>query len=229
MKITKRDIGVLMILVGILVAFLVYQTSFKTIMEEVEALQNEQNSLRAQIKDLEPVKANAPFYQNEMARYEKEIDELVAKYPVDIIYEDGIMYIVNLKEEVDVDFTTLTVTPAATNVISTVEGNAKRYSLTCAVENVSYEADDYESLKALLTYIYSSEEFKNTITSVAMSFDDEEGSISGSMNVNMYVLSDGSRIYTPVEIPEEFTDDEHTGVECIFGETVEAEETEEER
>lgn len=229
MKITKRDIGVLMILVGILVAFLVYQTSFKTTMEEVEALQNEQNKLRSQIKDLEPIKANAPFYQSEMARYEKEIEDLVAAYPVDIIYEDGIMYIVNLMEEVDVDFSTLTVKPAANNVISSVEGNAKRYSLTCAELSGRYDADDYDSLKELLDYIYQNGEFKNTITSVSMLFDDKEGNITGSLNVNMYVLTDGTKIYTPVEIPIDFTDDENTGVECIFGETVEAEETEEDR
>jgi len=218
-----------MILVGILVAFLVYQTSFKTTMEEVEALQNEQNSLRSQIKDLEPIKANAPFYQSEMARYEKEIEDLVAAYPVDIIYEDGIMYIVNLMEEVDVDFATLTVKPAASNVISSVDGNAKRYSLTCAELATKYDAADYDSLKELLDYIYKNENFKNTITSVSMSFDKEEGTISGALNVNMYVLTDGTKIYEPVEIPIDFDDEENTGVDCIFGETVEAEETKEER
>ncbi len=225
MKITKRDLGVLMILVGLLVAFLTYQMSFTKTMDEVEKLQEEQKTLTQKIKEIEPVKQKKAFYESEMARYAEEIKKIVAEYPVNIIYEDGIMYVVDMREEVGTKVSVLTVNPAAV-VSSVTDGDGKEYKLLKATESMTYESSDYAELKDLLNYIYKESEFKNIITAVSMSFNNKEGSVTGALNISLYAMDDGSRVYEPVEIPEEVFAEDNIGVDSIFGETEEAEEEE---
>ena len=225
MKITKRDLGVLMILVGVLVAFITYQMSFTKTMAEVEKLQEDQKVLSQKIKDLEPIKQQKDFYEAEMLRYAQEIEDIVAEYPVNVIYEDGIMYIVNMRDEIGTKVTSLTVNPA-TVVNSVKDGDGKEYKLLKATESLAYEASDYAELKDLLNYIYKENEFKNIITAVSMSFNTTKGSIAGSLNISLYAMDDGSRVYEPIEIPEEVFAEDNIGVDSIFGETEEAEEEE---
>jgi hypothetical protein len=188
---------------------------------QVETLQAEQKSLKAQIDELQPVVDSADFYEQEMTRFEKEVAAVVEEYPVNVIYEDGIIYIVDLTDELDIKVPSLTVTPAAS--ISSVEGtgvfDGKSYNLLSASEDLTYTAKDYDSLKALLDYIYADENSRKTITAVSMAFDSTSGKISGSMSVNVFAMSDGQRVYEPIELPLD-----SLGVENIFGEVQEAEE-----
>lgn len=218
MKITRRDLGVLMILVGIIAIFLTYRLSFVKKQEEVEALQAEQSSLRTQIDELQPIKDAAEFYEKEMDRFEKEIKDIVEEYPVNVLFEDGIMYVVEIADELDVEIPNLTFTPSS--AISTVEGAGifaeKKYELLRASESMTYTVTDYDTLKKLLDYVYSDKNNRKTITTISMTFDDATGEISGSLNINMFALSDGSRVYEPVELPLD-----KLGLEHIFGEVVE--------
>lgn len=218
MKITRRDLGVIMILVGIMAIFLTYRLSFTKKQAEVEALQAEQASLRSQIDELQPIKDAADFYEKEMERFEKEIKETVEEYPVNVLFEDGIMYVVGIVDEMDVKIPNLTFTPST--AVSTVEGTGsfagRTFELLRASESMTYTAADYDTLKELLKYIYSDENNKKTITAISMTFDSATGEISGSLNVNMFAMSDGSRLYEPVELPLD-----KLGLEHIFGEVVE--------
>lgn len=221
MKITRRDLSVIMILVGIMAVFLTYRLSFSSMQTQVEALQTEQKSLKQQIDELQPVKDAAEYYESEMASFEKEVKALVQEYPVDVRYEDGIMYVVELADELGADIPNLTFTPSTS--IATVEGagvfEEQNFELLKASDSMTYTVEDYDTLKELLDYIYSDDNNKRTITAVSMTFDQNTGEISGSLNVNMFALSDGSRTYEPVELP---LDD--LGLENIFGEVVETEE-----
>lgn len=223
MKITRRDLGVLMILAGILVFFLTYQLNFVKKQEEVEALQTEQASLRKQIEELQPIKDSADFYESEMKRFEEEIEDIVQEYPVNVRFEDGIMYAVGIVEEMDVTIPNLTFTPS--EAVTTVEGAGvfaeKKYELLRASESINYTVADYDTLKELLDYVYSDQNNKKTITSVTMTFDSSTGAISGALNISMFAMSDGSRVYEPVELP---LDD--LGLENIFGEVVEQQDNE---
>ncbi len=224
MKITRRDLGVIMILVGIIAIFLTYQMYFTDMQTQVEALQEEQKSLKAQITELQPVVDDAEFYEAEMDRFVEEVEEMMDEYPVNVLYEDGIIYIVNLTEELDVEVTNLTVAEALSS--NSVEGagifDGSTYELLRATETISYTAADYDTLKELLDYIYADENSKKTITSVTMSFNDQTGEITGSLNVSVFAMSDGTREYEDVDLPLD-----SLGIDCIFGEVEETEESDE--
>ncbi len=224
MKITRRDLGVIMILVGILAIFLTYQVYFTDMQTQVEALQTEQKSLKSQITELQPVVDSAEFYQDEMERFQEEVEDMMDEYPVNVIYEDGIMYIVGLTDELDVQIPSLTVSEAT--VSNSVEGTGilegKTYQLLKATETMTYTAADYDTVKELLDYIYADENSKKTITSVSMTFDSTSGEIAGSLNISVFAMTDGTRTYEEVDLPLD-----SLGIDCIFGEVTETEEADE--
>ena len=222
MKITRRDLGVIMILVGILSVFLVYQMNFKDMQTQVEALQEEQKNLKTQIDDLQPVKDNAPFYTSMMERFKDELTDIVAEFPVNILYEDGIMYVVELEENEDFNVSIPSFTVSEAAVSQTVEGAGSltglTYTLGQSTMSFSYTADSYQDMKDFVDYVYSDVDNKRTITNVSMVFDNTTGEVSGSVNINMYVMSDGSSAYEQIELPLD-----SLGVENIFGEVQETE------
>lgn len=220
MKITRRDLGVIMILVGVLSIFLVYQMSFTKMQTEVETLQAEQKTLKTQIDELQPIVDNAPFYQSEMERFLSELDEIMEEFPVRILYEDGIMYVVELEEEVNVEVGSFTATESS--VVSTIEGIGSllghNYALSSASLSFNYTVEDYAAMKEFLNYIYSDDNNKRNITSVSMAFDTETGEINGTISIGMFAMSDGLRQYTEQELPID-----NQGVDCVFGEVEESE------
>lgn len=219
MKITRRDLGVLMIIAGLIIAFLGYKMSFEPTQEEIEKLQDEQQSLKDQIKQLQPYVDAEPKYLKGMEEMKKMVDKIVGKFPDDIIQEDNIVYMVDLLDELKVKVPSFSANPASE--VKAVEGAGdfadKRYALKSAHLNFSYEAEDYDVMKELLDYIYKEDGRK--INTVTLAFNRETGEISGGIDISAFVLTDGVSEYKPPVLP----DDEY-GIEsgCIFGETEES-------
>lgn len=225
MKITRRDLGVIMILVGFFAAFLVYQLYFTDMQTQVEALQEEQKSLKTQISELQPVVDDAPYYESEMERFQTDISDMMDEFSVDVLYEDGIMYVVELEENLAISIPSFSTTEAS--VSDTVEGAGSlagyNYTLASSSLSFSYTLDSYDDMKDFVNYIYDDKENKRTITSISMSFGSTTGEITGSVVINTYAMSDGVKDYEEQDLP---LDD--LGVENIFGEIEETEEAEEE-
>lgn len=221
MKITRRDLGVLMIIAGILIAFLAYKMSFESTLEEIETLQDEQRSIQAEIDSVTPLKVAAPTYEANMKKMNENIGKIMDEFAPDIWQEDNIMYVVEVLDNINVEVPNFSAAPAAP--IQTVDGTGtlagKKYTLGRAAINATYKAETYEDLKEYINYIYSDETVKRVIDSITMAFDINEGNIAGATTIYQYVMNDDTRKYEPVELP-----DDDLGIEngCIFGETEEA-------
>lgn len=95
MKASKRDILLLLGLVGILAAvgsyFLVYQPK----MEEAEAIEQENEELEARIRDLSSKMDNKDSYVAETERMNGEMEAIFKRFPVDVREEDGVLLAIN--------------------------------------------------------------------------------------------------------------------------------------
>lgn len=95
MKVSKRDVLLLMLAIGILSVacsiFLVY----KPYNEKTQALIAENNKLQKQISDLTSKSDNQDFYQTEIDRMLKEIDDIYQVFPVDVREEDCVLMAIN--------------------------------------------------------------------------------------------------------------------------------------
>ena len=223
MKITRRDLGVLMIIAGILIAFLAYKMSFEGTLEEIDALQDEQKNIQKEIDSVMPLKTAAPIYEANMKKMNENIGKIMDEFAPDIWQEDNIMYVVEVLDNINVKVPNFSA--AAATPMQTVDGTGtlagKKYTLGRAAITATYEAETYNDLKAFLDYIYSDKSVKRIIDNITMAFDIMEGSISGSTTIYQYVMNDDTRKYEKVELPD---DDLGIENECIFGETEEAEE-----
>jgi len=223
MKITRRDLGVLMIIAGIIIAFLGYKMSFEPNQEEIEQLQSDQAALKKDIEELKPIKENAPKWEKLIEEYKKNIKDILDEFPAGVKQEDNIMYVVELLDNLNIEIPSFSSSEATMkqeiNGAGSLEGTT--YQLLTAGLNMVYTVDAYQDMKDMLDYFYSDKEHKRTLDTIGLSFNKETGEVSGSAALTQYVMTDGNKKYEEVKLPLE-----EIGIEseCIFGETEESEE-----
>ncbi|MCH5258945.1 MAG: hypothetical protein J1F18_04280 [Lachnospiraceae bacterium] len=95
MKVAKRDILLLLGLIGILAGvgsyFLVYQPT----MEDAEALEQENEELQARINDLSSKMDNKDSYIAQTESMNQEMEAIFDMFPVDVREEDGVLLAIN--------------------------------------------------------------------------------------------------------------------------------------
>ena len=95
MRVAKRDILLLLGLIGILAGvgsyFLVYQPT----MEDAEALEQENEELQARINDLSSKMDNKDSYIAQTESMNQEMEAIFDMFPVDVREEDGVLLAIN--------------------------------------------------------------------------------------------------------------------------------------
>lgn len=95
MKVSKRDILILIGFLGILAGVCSYLFIFQPTMEKADALEQENIQLQDRIADLSNKKANQETYESETARMEQEMKEIYQLFPVDVREENAILLAIN--------------------------------------------------------------------------------------------------------------------------------------
>mgnify|MGYP001042622471 CR=1 FL=1 len=95
MKVSKRDILILIGFLGILIGVCSFLFVFQPTMEKADALQQENMELQSRIADLQNKKNNKDTYENETARMEQEMKEIYQLFPVDVREENAILLAIN--------------------------------------------------------------------------------------------------------------------------------------
>lgn len=95
MKVNKRDVLLLLGLIGILAGvasyFLVYQPNI----EAAEALEQENAELQARVNDLSSKMANKDSYVEQTEEMNREMDTILSRFPVDVREEDAVLLAIN--------------------------------------------------------------------------------------------------------------------------------------
>ncbi len=95
MKVSKRDILILVGFIGILLGGCTFYWVFMPAQEKVEAMEAENIQLRQQITDLTIKTNNKETYLTEMDKMLKEIDDIYQVFPVNVKAEDVILMAIN--------------------------------------------------------------------------------------------------------------------------------------
>ncbi len=212
MKVSRRDLSLIMVVVGLLVAFLSYQFVFKPSMKERDKVIEERKELDKQYDDLKPVLDNQQQYATTIENTSQKLSDLVKKFPAAYLYEDGILYLRDLekKDNMKVFFETFTITEST--LVDTYTGlvgqDTKTYVLgnstiasTFTLGNSKDEKSGYKDMKTLISTIYADSQPKN-IETIVLNFNNINGLVSGSMLMNMYSLIDGTNAYEEPDMPK---------------------------
>lgn len=95
MKVSKRDILILIGFLGILIGACSFLFVFQPTMEKADALQQENMELQSRIADLQSKKDNKDTYESETAKMEQEMKEIYQLFPVDVREENAILLAIN--------------------------------------------------------------------------------------------------------------------------------------
>ena len=90
--IRKRDIKLLLVVAGILLAVLAYYLGYKKLEEKTAKVDNENLSLQQQVRRLDDISLKKGEYDKEMASFEQNIKSIMTKYAPDAKEEDVVLY-----------------------------------------------------------------------------------------------------------------------------------------
>ncbi|RDU21847.1 hypothetical protein [Anaerosacchariphilus polymeriproducens] len=111
MKLAKRDIKILLILLGAIIIIIAFFYGYKPIEESNEVVLNEITGLRSKLQELQVLAAKEDFYRSSTEEMKAEVEKLFDKFPADIKTEDCIMYAQKLETETKADVEGITFTP----------------------------------------------------------------------------------------------------------------------
>ena len=234
MKVSKRDISILLIALGLIGAFCVYQFYFRGALSKKKGYEDETKELQQRLNKLNGIDQSTLIA--DMAAHAQELQEKAAEFPVAYLYEDLIMYL-NDWQELPYDeiyteiynfpqyrITETTMEEPISGVIDWHESKREPLSATYLVGKATIEADyetnGYKAFKDMINKIYldKRKNLAKTIDEVSASFDPETGYVSGYVKIDFYnakeVTAEKPKEYQAVTI-----DNVPTGVKNIFGPT----------
>ncbi len=140
MKVSKRDILLLIGTVGILAAVCSYLFVFQPYMEKADALETENIQLQERIIDLNGKMANKDSYETKTAEMKQEMEAIYQLFPVNVKEEDSILLAINqeLLSPMKIDSLTINALEAVP-FLEDVETQEVEYT---------YEIDEVEQLEA---------------------------------------------------------------------------------
>ncbi|MBD5513452.1 MAG: hypothetical protein HDR06_02055 [Lachnospiraceae bacterium] len=95
MKVSKRDVLLLLGLLGILAAVCSYFLVYQPTMEKADALEEENEELNARIADLSSKMNNKDSYVEQTESMNREMETIFMEFPIDVREEDSILLAVN--------------------------------------------------------------------------------------------------------------------------------------
>lgn len=141
MKVNKRDVLILLGLIGILAVvasyFLVYQPNIET----AEALEQENSELQARVNDLSSKMANKDSYVEQTEEMNREMDTILSRFPVDVREEDAILLAIN--QELIAPMMISNVSITANTPVVLPDANEEDVEYTYEIDEVEeYEAQE---------------------------------------------------------------------------------------
>jgi hypothetical protein len=197
MKIAKREIALIMVIIGVLAGFCTYRFYFSSKMDEVSAQETQQASLQSQIDEINLKVDDEKRMRSQMNDWESEVNDAVALYDLGYNYEDGILYMKELEDNEIAKVSTYNV--AETSITASVAGQGKFagkvFNEGTTTYSFNYEVENYDALKTFIDYIVDRDNGIRTLSSISFSVDESTGAISGTVSMNIYALTDGSAAY----------------------------------
>ena len=200
MKISKKEIYLLLALLGIGIAVCAWQFGFKKINEKTEALNVETEALRSDIIKYTAVKDNIDIYKIGIDNATNYIADVLYDFPAFVMEEDMIMLGRSLEKNIDETMVSNVTFGSASNVYSVASKPADAttvpisYSLYNNKIMLSYQTS-YEGFKELVGYICENKN-RMTIGDFALAYDQTTGLLTATTAVNMYSVTGTDKEYT---------------------------------
>lgn len=204
MKVGKKELYLLLALLGIIIAICAWQFGFNKMNEKTQGLESETAVLQAEIQKYSAIKNNIELYQKGIEDATYDIAEILSLFPTNILVEDVIMLGREFEKNDDDTYIASINSGNASNIyIATsqpVDSNSipVTYGLYQNGVNTSFTTT-YKGFKEMVDYLYQHEN-RMSLDAFALSYDSTNGNLSGSMTLNMYYVTGTDKEYVPQNI-----------------------------
>lgn len=227
MKVSKRDISIVMVLLGVIALFCVYQFYYRSSQKKVQDLQDSIDASTVELEELR--KINESALRNQMTESEENLVRMIKEYPAYYRLDDLVMYLYDLEQKEDeygVHFYEYTMGASEELESYTGQIKEKQVEFLCnkAVINAQFTTDSYEGCKKMLRAVYNDPEAKN-FSSIRLTYDNVHGMVYGEISMNFYGVTDRAKLEAlggtnNYPKPEVLVPEVTKGVDCVFGPTV---------
>ena len=204
MKVGKKELYLLLALLGIGIAICAWQFGFKKINVKTEGLEAETELLQVEIRKYTAVKDNIDVYQKGIEDATNKIAETLRVFPSNVLIEDSIMLGREFEKDNEDTFMTAVTAGSASNIYI-----ATSRPVDPSVVPISYGLYDssammafktsYEGFKDMVKYLYEHDN-RMSVQNFALTYDPENGQLIGSTGISMYYVSGTDKEYTPQNI-----------------------------
>jgi len=139
MKVSKRDVLILLGFLGILAAVCSYFFVCQPTMEKTQALTEENKQLEARIADLQNKSENKDTYESETAQMRREMEEIFQLFPVDVREENAVLLAINQELLSPMEISSITIDPLLE--VPVVETPSEE------MPDATYEIDEVEEIE----------------------------------------------------------------------------------
>ena len=202
----KKEVGLLVVVLGLLLAFASYWFAFRNFEAKADEINTKNVELQATVDKLEILEARRPEYLESMEMMQAADTVVINSFAPGILREDQIMYLYNMElvaaNEVRVPAVSMTADQLVPYTGSTttedgyelVDDGISLYRLDSTVNLTTTN----NGLKNVLNYVYDLDSRKS-ISTVNLTVSNE-GYLTGTMQLSFYYLTGTDRPYVEPKI-----------------------------
>lgn len=125
LAVTKRDIGLLLGLVGVLLAVLAYNFAYTPYTEKTKTLEKENKALEQRVEILQSLADKRDDMLNATKANDEKSKAIIERFPTKVTEEDVIMFAVQLENEAPYEYVTAVQIGLPTDVYAVTDMNAR--------------------------------------------------------------------------------------------------------
>lgn len=193
MKITQKDIRLLLVLAGVLILLVTYLSVYQPLTERTEALETQVEELQPKLEQMREFASNLEKYRAETASIKQQIVEQLQHYPNAVRTEDEIMYAKQLEDSIGLSISKAEFNPAELlyqwNGIADEDSAYEVVPLNGYRKTITYaDRMTYQQMKKLIPFIYKTQD-ATAIDSLTVNYDSDTGGLSGTLVLAKYYIT----------------------------------------
>lgn len=195
MKINQKYLEIGLIVVIVIIGVCAYNFGYAPYKEKTDALQVEINQLNERRGVLESKIARTDEFNEAIANADSIIDSLLEKYGPGYTMEKAIMMVVDVTDKSGMNVSSMTLsnpTPVFSSA-DTNENGEPNVVVYGSKLSMAFQTG-YTAYKNVVDYINNHPE-RMTIEDFNLAYNQENGLLSGSMNINLYGVTDENHEY----------------------------------
>lgn len=205
MKLAKRDVKLLLVLVGLVVFLLLYLLVFNPSQTRLREMETRSRELEAKVQELETQYLHMGEYEEGIRAGRERVKEALESFPGDVKEEDTLSYLLTMEARQGIHMESVTFQPPEpvltfTAMMERDGEDVSAEATACRSSTVMTGTLTYPQAKNVIDYFYESPR-QTTLENATLTYNAESGQLTGSFQLAKYFVTWDGAPYTPERVP----------------------------